>query len=319
MIKLTYPGTCPLNVKEGVVAIGNFDGVHKGHQAVIAKARQIAKELSTHSAVITFDPHPLALLKPEVAFFLIYPEAIKEQCLKETGIDYLFLVEFSAALANMSGDEFIQDVLFGHYGVRHVVVGEDFAFGKHRSGNVSRLLEYAKYHGVGVTILKKEGDDKHIYSSSHIRHLLVQGHVREASAVLGRPYAVSGLLVKGEQRGRRLGFPTANFFLGPILHPLYGVYAVRAQIGDHTGWIEGVANLGVKPTFGQFDPSLEIHFFNFESENELYGHKIYVELIDFIRAERKFESVEALKNQIEQDCKNAQNALLTYNQTRSHL
>lgn len=304
-----YPGMSTHNSQKAVVAIGNFDGVHKGHKAIIAETKEKAKELETASALMTFEPHPLKELKPGMDPFLIHHPSTKLRLIAETHINSVFQIHFSKSLSLLTGEQFVKQILIDAFAVSHIVVGSDFVFGHQRTGNVELLRHYADQGLFGISVVQKQGNEGQFYSSSHIRHLLVQGYVALAAEFLGRPYFIEGNVTRGDQRGREIGFPTANIELGDILHPKLGVYAVRLLTDHESRIYQGVANLGIRPTFEGQTPRLEVHLFDVAPNFQLYDKQVRVELLDFIRPEEKFESVAMLKKQIEIDCKKAKSML----------
>lgn len=294
-----------------VVAIGNFDGVHRGHQAVIGEAKRIAAKLKTTTSVLTFEPHPRSFFRPDDPPFRLTPLRLKAHALEALGVDQLFVVRFDAKFAALSAERFVNDVL-GKSGLaaQHVVTGYDFVFGKGRSGNAVLLERLAKEHGYAYTAVSPvAAENGEIYSSTQIRAYLQQGKPRHAARLLGRPWEIEGRVESGQQRGRTIGFPTANVRLSELLQPMHGVYAVRAGIdqGADTKWFDGVANFGSRPTVDGKSVWLEIHLFDFAGD--LYGKHLRVAFIDFLRAEMKFPSFDALKDQIAKDSQAARDLL----------
>ncbi len=294
-----------------VVAIGNFDGVHRGHQAVIAEARRIASELGVPSSVLTFEPHPRSFFRPQDPPFRLTPLRLKAHALEALGVDLLFVVRFDARFAALSAERFVAEVI-GRAGLaaRHVVTGYDFVFGHGRAGNAVLLERLAKEHGYDYTAVSPvAAESGEIYSSTQIRAYLQQGKPKQAARLLGRPWEIEGRVESGHQRGRTIGFPTANVRLAELLQPLHGVYAVRAGVdqGANTRWFDGVANFGSRPTVDGKSVWLEIHLFDFTGD--LYGKHLRVAFIDFLRAEMKFPSFEALRTQIAQDSQAARELL----------
>ncbi len=286
--------------KGAVVALGNFDGVHLGHQTILKRCIELAKHHRSRSAVLTFEPHPREFFAPGSNRLRLYPLHRKIALLSELGIEILFLARFNRRLASMTAEAFIEELLCRQLAARHVVTGFNFAFGAGRQGNTDLLAQAATRHGFGFSaipqVLDAQGEP---VSSSAVRAALALGNVRKAAGLLGRPYRVEGRVRSGMQRGRTLGFPTANLSMEPLFKPLYGIYAARARIGDHPEWHHGVASLGIKPTFGAHAPLLEVHLF--DVERDLYGERLCVEFIEFIREERRFDSAEALQAQMQVD------------------
>jgi len=292
----------PESARGATVAIGNFDGVHKGHQALLQHARALGEKLG----VLVFEPHPQEFFRPDTPRFRLTPFRAKARLLEQHGVDLLFALHFDAAFASLSADEFIEKVLVQGLGVRHVIVGEDFCFGKGRKGNLALLQARSKELGFGVTTfsLIGEGDLSKI-SSTNIREALRDGNPEAATALLGHPWTVEGRVETGDRRGRTIGFPTANVSLEGYLEPALGVYAVRVEVdGRKYG---GVANFGRRPTFDKKDVLLEVHIFDFEGD--IYGQPIVVSFISFLRPEMKFAGLDALKAQIAKDCEAARTLL----------
>ena len=293
----------PAVVRGGVVALGNFDGVHLGHQAVIGQALDLAKRLDAPAGVMTFEPHPRSVFTPDQPPFRLTPFRIKARLIEALSVDFLLMQHFDKAFAAHSAEAFIEEVLIKGLGVRAVVVGYDFCFGKGRAGSVEMLRGRPEFQTVSVDA--QSGPDGQTYSSNLIRQSLLDGKPDNAARLLGRPWEIEGRVETGDQRGRTIGFPTANLHLGDYMRPAIGVYAVRAGIdqGSDTVWHDGVANLGRRPTFDKQDVILEAHLFDFDGD--LYGRHLRVALSGYIRAERKFDGLPALKAQIAEDCDTA--------------
>ena len=287
----------PAAWKGGVVALGNFDGVHRGHQALIADAGRHAKALGAPVVALTFEPHPRGFFVPDTGPFRLTLSPAKLRLLAQYGVQAVLAQRFDAAFAALSADAFIEDVLLKGLGARHVVCGYDFTFGARRGGNVEFLRKSGTARGVGVTVLEPVMREGEIYSSTRIREALRAGMAREAAALLGHPWEIEGVVELGDQRGRTIGFPTANVALGEHLRPRFGVYAVRVLVEGT--WRSAVANLGKRPTFGKVQENFEVHLFDFSGD--LYGQALRVALVDFIRPEMKFSGLDALKAQIAAD------------------
>jgi riboflavin kinase / FMN adenylyltransferase len=287
----------PPQWKGAVVALGNFDGVHKGHQELVAHARDKAKALGAPLLVLTFEPHPRRFFVPDTAPFRLTLPPAKIRLLAEHGVQAVLAQRFDTAFAALSAAAFIDDVLLAGLGARHVVCGYDFTFGVRRTGNVEQLRENGKAKGLGVSVLDPVMREGEIYSSTRIREALRAGWASEAAELLGRDWEIEGVVELGDQRGRTIGFPTANVGLGEHLRPRFGVYAVRALVGGE--WRIGVANLGRRPTFGKLQENFEVHLFDFSGD--IYGQVLRVQLVDFIRPEMKFSGLDALKAQIAAD------------------
>ncbi len=306
----------PPEARGAVVAIGNFDGVHRGHQAVIGEAVRRARAERRQAAVLTFEPHPRRFFRPDQPPFLLTRLRTKLRVIAGLGVDRVFVPRFDRRLAAVTAENFVDRVLVRDIALAHAVVGYDFVFGHGRRGTPELLRERLAAAGCGVSVMApvaragEAGADEEglIYSSTGVRDALVAGDPAAAAALLGRPFEIEGRVATGDRRGRTLGFPTANLWLGEYLRPKRGVYAVRARVGDETVPIDGVANLGLRPTFGgDAEPRLEVHLF--DVDRDLYGRRLAVELIAFLRPERRFEAIDALKVQIAADALAARAAL----------
>ena len=299
----------PADRKGGVVALGNFDGVHRGHQALLAQARERAASLGAPVVAFTFEPHPRGFFVPDTGPFRLTLLPAKTRLLAEHGAQAVLAQRFEAAFAALPASSFIEDVLLSGLGARHVVCGYDFTFGARRSGNVEMLRAEGARRGFGVTGVDPVTHEGEIYSSTRIREALRHGWAREAADLLGHSWEIEGTVELGDQRGRTIGFPTANVSLGEHLRPRFGVYAVRALVEgqEGEGWRNGVANLGKRPTFGKLQENFEVHLFDFAGD--LYGKVLRVALVDFIRAEMKFPGLDALKAQIAADGEAARRVL----------
>lgn len=297
-------------LRGGAAAIGNFDGVHRGHRALIAAAR----EASVHAggspvSVVTFEPHPRRFFQPEAPSFLLTTAEERARLIAAAGVDRLHVLEFGAALSSMSPEAFARDVIAGGLGLSHVVVGEDFRFGHKRAGDAAMLRRLGQDLGFGVTILHLVGDEAGDFSSTAARIAVEQGDMAGAAAILGRWHSVSGRVAKGDQRGRDLGYPTANLSFGAQIQPRFGVYAARVEVleGAHAGAHDGVASIGIRPTFGVNAPNFEVHLFDFAGD--LYGAPISAGLVRFLRPELRFDGVETLIEQMDRDSADARAAL----------
>jgi riboflavin kinase / FMN adenylyltransferase len=289
----------PPSARGASVALGNFDGVHLGHEAVLRAAHAARPDVSR--AVLTFEPHPRSFFRPQDPPFRLTLAAERAAALEALGVDILYQLPFDSALSHLPAEVFIADVLHEGIGAAHLACGGDFAFGHRRGGDVSLLATRAEALGIGLTIVPAVADAQGPISTSRIRRLLQDGYPERAAGLLGRPYAIRGEVTHGDARGRTIGFPTANIPLGQHLEPARGVYAVTANIGGNI--VKGVANIGLRPTVGGTESRLEVHFFEFSAD--LYGQELTVALHHFIREERKFESFEALKEQIAADAATA--------------
>ena len=301
----------PNDLQGAVVAIGNFDGIHRGHREVIRRTGRIAHELGAPFGVMTFEPHPSLFFNPDVAPFRLTPFRVKARLVSSLGTDVMFAQRFNRRFSQITADEFIDDVLVGGMQIRHIVVGHDFHFGKSRQGTPDRLREGGKRHGFGVTIIDPvTGDGQEAFSSTLVRQYLREGKVTRAALFLGRYWEIEGRVKEGKKIGRTIGYPTANISLGEMIRPAFGVYAVRLAIeGAGDSWIPGVASIGVRPTVEETEaePLLEVFLFDFEGD--LYGQHVRVALVDFLRPEVKFDSLEDMTAQIAKDCENARSTL----------
>jgi riboflavin kinase/FMN adenylyltransferase len=301
------PGT----FKGAVVAVGNFDGVHRGHQALIAQARRMAEERRAPLGVLAFEPHPQEFFRPAAEPFRLTPFRAKARLIAECGADVLYALDFNAQMATLPAEDFVMDVLVGGLGVGAIVIGRDFQFGKGRAGNTTMLAYMGEMEGFGVTIFDPviaHGDDK--ISSTEIRDALKAGKPEVAARLLGHPWSVEARVEHGDKRGRTIGFPTANMKLTDVMRPAFGIYAVRAKLIENDRVVsthDGVANFGIRPMFETPVPLLETYLFDFAGD--LYGKHMAVELIAYLRPEAKFESLEALTAQIAKDSADAKKAL----------
>ncbi|MEO1238832.1 MAG: bifunctional riboflavin kinase/FAD synthetase [Pseudomonadota bacterium] len=305
----THLNLAPDDRPGAVAAIGNFDGVHLGHQAVINTARAAAHTAGAPLAIVTFEPHPRQVFAPDAPPFRLMNAAAKANRLAKLGIDILYEIPFSKDLAALTPDRFVTDVLANGLGLSHVVVGADFCFGQNRSGSVEDLQRLGPQLGFGVTIQPLMAFQGMDVSSTRIREALAHGRPRDAADMLGHNHRIEGQVIKGDQRGRDLGYPTANLGLEGLHPPRFGVYAVAVDVltGDHKGRYHGVASLGVRPMFGINTPNFETHIFDFNGD--LYGAHISVALVEFLRDEAKFGSLDALISQMNADSAAARSIL----------
>lgn len=281
------------------VAVGAFDGVHRGHQAVIAEARAAAQRLGAPLGVVSFDPHPRRWFQPDAAPFRLMTADQMAEALVPLGVDVLYLLPFDGEMAGMSDAAFAEQVLAQGLGVRHAAVGFDFTFGKGRSGSPEALRTYGERLGFTVSVAERIDDPDGLkLSSSAVREALKAGDMDRAAAILGRPFAIRGEVIHGDKRGRTIGVPTANIDLGDYMRPAYGVYAIRARLEDGRTF-DGVASLGVRPMYAVETPLLEAWLFDFDSD--LYGQALEVQLIAWLRGEETFDGLDALKAQIDRD------------------
>ena len=280
-------------------AIGNFDGVHLGHRSVIEMARAAAVDAPL--GVVTFDPHPRAYFAPHRAPFRLMSSAARASRLAKVGVEKLYQLPFATALASLTPFEFADKVLHRGLGLRHVVVGADFCFGKGRAGTTADLVTFGAELGFGVTIAPLMAQAEQTVSSTAIRQALSDARPRDAAAMLGHWHRIEGPVIGGEQRGRELGYPTANMSIDGLHPPAFGVYAVLVDVleGPHKGSYHGVASMGVRPMFGENRPNLESFIFDFKGD--LYGTPLSVALVEHLRGEEKFDSLEALITQMDAD------------------
>ena len=295
----------PAQWQGGAVALGNFDGVHRGHQVLLDRTAEQAKVLNAPVVALTFEPHPRRFFVPDTGPFRLTLPPAKVRLLGEYGVQAVLAQHFDEAFAALSADAFIDDVLLKGMGARHVVCGYDFTFGARRGGNVEMLREMGARKGFGVTVLDPVMREGEIYSSTSIREALRVGWPSEAAELLGHAWEIEGVVEEGDKRGRTIGFPTANVALGEHLRPRFGVYAVRASIDGK--WLNGVANLGRRPTIGKLKENFEVNVFDFSGD--LYGKTLRIALVDFIRAEMKFSGLDQLKAQIAADAQAARTIL----------
>ncbi|MFA7261825.1 MAG: bifunctional riboflavin kinase/FAD synthetase [Caulobacter sp.] len=280
------------------VALGNFDGVHLGHQQVIAGAAQAARAVGAPLAVITFDPHPRRLFHPDEPAFRLMTTDQQARALEALGVDLLYVLNFDFEMANFSDRAFVEQVLHEGLGVRHVAVGFDISFGKGRTGSPEAMKAYGAELGFTVSVAEAVGEGAEKFSSTAVRAALRDGHPQDAAAILGRPFAIEGVVRRGQQLGRTLGFPTANVFMIDYVVPRLGVYATRTRLPDGRV-LPGVANIGNNPTTGEVETRLEVWLFDFDED--LYGQVIETQLIAFLRPEEKFGSIDEMVLQIRRD------------------
>jgi riboflavin kinase/FMN adenylyltransferase len=295
------PQTPPAGLEGAVVAIGNFDGVHRGHVAVLKRAEDVAARLGRPCAVLTFEPHPADFFFRTDTIFRLTPQETKAVALSRAGLNGMIVLTFDADLAAMPAEDFVHDILVGRLHVGGVVAGYDFHFGKGRAGTPAFLTEAGRRYGFAVEIVERIAADSSgsivPASSTETRKALESGDVERAKVLLGHPYFVIADVVHGEKRGRDLGFPTANLRLHHSVRLRHGIYAVRARIDDV--WFGGVASFGTRPTFDNGAPLLEVYVFDFSGD--LYGKTLEIAFVHFLRDELKFDSIEALVAQIRRD------------------
>ncbi|MGV3580522.1 bifunctional riboflavin kinase/FAD synthetase [Brevundimonas sp.] len=297
----------PASQRGAAAALGAFDGVHRGHQAVIASARQAADRLNAPLGVVSFDPHPRRFFQRDAAPFRLMTPDQMARALESLGVDRLYLLPFDAGMAAMTDEAFAVDVLANGLGLTHASVGFDFTYGKGRTGSPEALARIGRSLAFTVSVTERIDDAGGLkLSSSAVREALNAGDMDRAAKILGRPFAIQGEVVHGDKRGRTIGIPTANVRLGDYMRPAYGVYATRTHLPDGRV-IDGVANLGVRPMFEIAEPLLEVWLFDFAED--LYGQTIETELVALLRGERNFDSLDALKVQIDADAEAARAVL----------
>lgn len=316
------------DLRGGVVALGNFDGVHKGHQAVLKTAAAAARSMGVSFGVLLMEPHPVQFFKPDTDPFRLTSEGARIDLLKRCGLDWCHTLTFDTSIAGLSPRAFVSDILLDTLGCSHIVAGSDYRFGKGRAGSIAVLETLGADLGFSVSavaLVEPQEIDAHAaienmgqgkgLSSTTIRSLIREGRVRRAADLLGHWWQISATVITGDQRGRTLGFPTANLQLGDSLRPREGVYSVRVRDGDH--WYDGVANFGRRPTFNKQDQLLEAHLFDFDGD--LYGKHLDVSFVEFIRPEQAFDGLDALKKQIADDSNTARQHLADPANQRSTL
>ncbi|MGV3768668.1 MAG: bifunctional riboflavin kinase/FAD synthetase [Sphingobium phenoxybenzoativorans] len=306
MRRLDSGAPMPADLRGAIVALGNFDGFHLGHQAVVARAVERARAEGRPVIVATFDPHPVRLFRPDTPPFRLTSLDQRERLFAAAGADAMLVFHFDHALAAKTADDFAA-MLVDDIGAAAVVTGEDFTFGRNKSGNVSRLAQLGRALGItneAVTaVVDAEGN---VVSSSRIRDVLKAGDCATATALMTRPFAIQGIVQHGDKLGRTIGYPTANVDMGKYLRPAYGIYAVRGVLPDGRV-LDGAANLGIRPTFDPPKELLEPYFFDFSES--LYGQCIEVQLIEYLRPEAKFDGRDALGAQMDADCDRARQIL----------
>ena len=298
MERITLDTPVPDKLRGAVVALGNFDGFHLGHQAVVSRAISLGFHERRPVVVATFDPHPVQFFKPDVPPFRLTSLDQRERLFAHAGADGMLVFNFDKALATTSAEDFVSDILGKWLGVSAVVTGTDFTFGRGKKGNAETMRELGAAHGIKAETVDPVIIDGEAVSSSRVRQALAAGDTATATHLLTRDFAIEGIVQQGDQRGRELGYPTANLELGDYQRARYGIYAVRVTLDDGTEH-PGVASLGIRPTFEPARELLEAHLFNFDGD--LYGSRIEVALHGFIREEKKFDDVEALVAHMRED------------------
>jgi len=294
------------DLRGAIIALGNFDGFHFGHQAVAGKALSWAREEGRPAIIATFDPHPVRFFKPDLPSFRLTNLAQRQWLFADAGASAMLVFEFDAGLAGTSAKDFITKLLVDRFGAAGVVTGADFTFGKGAQGNIDLLREVGAAHGLKSESVSPISDSDDVISSSRIRAALKEGLCEEAGRLLTRPFAIQGEVIHGDKNGRLLGYPTANIDMGQYLRPKYGIYAVKGHLPDGR-MLNGAANLGIRPSFDPPKELLEPYFFDFSKD--LYGQTIEVELHHFLRGEQRFDDLAALKAQMKRDCDKARELL----------
>ena len=306
MIRLSDKDRIEGDLRGAIIALGNFDGFHFGHQAVAGKALSWAQEEGRPAIIATFDPHPVRFFKPDVPPFRLTTLDQRQRLFADAGASAMLVFDFGAELAGTSAEDFISELLVERFGAHGVVTGEDFSFGKGAKGNIELLQKFGPTVGLEARSAGAVSDSDDVISSSRIREALQEGRCEEANRLLTRPFTIQGEVIHGDKNGRKLGYPTANIDMGHYQRPKYGIYAVKGHLPDGRV-LNGAANLGIRPTFDPPKELLEPYFFDFTED--LYGQVIEVELHHFLRGEQKFDDLEALKAQMEQDCAKARELL----------
>lgn len=292
-----------------VAAIGNFDGVHLGHQAVIDLTREVAQDVGAPLGVMTFEPHPRSYFGRDPKPFRLMNAEARAHRLERLGIEKLYEVPFNTALAELSAENFAQNIIVDSLGLKHVVVGADFCFGKGRNGTTDDLQTFGAAMGFGVTIAPMKSLPSGAVSSTAIRDALTDGRPGDAAAMLGHWHRLEGEVIRGHQRGREMGYPTANLAIDGLHMPKFGVYAVKIDVldGPHAGEYHGASSIGVRPMFDGYHPNCETFIFDFKGD--LYGSTVSVALVDYLRPELKFDGIDALIAQMDADCAKAREIL----------
>jgi riboflavin kinase / FMN adenylyltransferase len=306
MIRLDHRQPMPEAIHGAILALGNFDGFHQGHQAVVGEAIGWARAEGRPAVVATFDPHPMRYFHPDAPPFRLTTLDQRQELFAAAGADAMLVIHFDASIANMSAEHFVQDMIRGHLRSAGVVTGEDFTFGKDRSGNAGSLKRLGAEFGVATRSVEAVHDVYGPISSSRIREALKEGDCDTAIWLLTRPFAIRGTVQHGDKVGRTIGFPTANIDMGAYLRPRYGIYAVTGRLADGR-LLKGAANVGIRPSFNPPRELLEPFFFDFHED--LYGQEIEVAFHHFLRPEAKFDTIKALTSQMRIDCETARKRL----------
>jgi len=306
MIRLDHRKPIPEHLHGAILALGNFDGFHQGHQAVVGEAVRWAREEGRPAIIATFDPHPVRFFRPDAEPFRLTSLDQREDLFAQAGADAMLVFHFDQAIAGMLADRWVEEIIHTHLRTAGVVTGDDFTFGKDRSGNAGSLRELGERFDIMTRFVAAVHDSDGAISSSRIREALKAGDCTTARRLLTRPFSIRGVVQHGDKVGRTIGFPTANLDMSSYLRPRYGIYAVTGALPDGRV-LRGAANLGIRPTFDPPKELLEPFFFDFEES--LYDQEIEVALHHFLRPEAKFDSLEALQEQMDRDCDNARKLL----------
>jgi riboflavin kinase / FMN adenylyltransferase len=291
-----------------VAALGNFDGVHLGHQSVIREAGRIARDLGAPLSVLTFEPHPRMLFQQDPSPFRLTTSESRAEALADIGVDMLFELNFDQEFSQLAAEDFTPRILDEMLGLKHVVCGYDFVFGHRRRGNPELLESQGHEHGVGVTRMEAvTEEDGAVYSSTRVRQCIAEGDPSGAAELLGRPWSFTAEVEHGDQRGRTIGFPTCNLRIVDLVQPAHGVYAIQIRVADEDVWLPGVANFGRRPTVNDRGALFEAHLF--DVDRDLYDKALTIRVIDFIRPEMRFSGLEALTAQIAADAARAREIL----------
>lgn len=306
----TLPPGLPRDGRKAVVTTGMFDGVHRGHREVLSEIRRRAEGVGGRSVLVTFHPHPLTIVRPEWAPPMLTTPVEKKEILAESGLDYAVFLAFTPMLAAYTPRRFVEEILVERVNVGELVVGYDHRFGKGREGDADMLKELGAELGFGVDVVGPVTSQGEAISSTKIRQALLEGDVEAARRGLGRPYSLRGLVVRGDQRGRTLGFPTANLEVrgggeGGKLIPPPGIYAVRGTV--RSGTFDGALHIGPRPTFRGSPPTIEVHFLGFDED--IYGEEVRMDFVKYLREVRPFNTSEALVQQMKEDVEQAREVL----------
>ncbi len=303
--------TYEMKGQKWVVALGNFDGVHKGHQLIIERGKRLAKQLNAQMAVVTFEPHPKKYFDPTIRPFRLTPQRVKRFFLSKLGIDAIFELNFDQHIAEMQAIDFVEKILVKKLNIVAAITGYDFHFGQNRTGTPEKMKEFSQKFGFLYECVDPLGcHNGLIWSASRVRNALNEGDAKTATEILGRPYILEGEVIHGQALGRTIGFPTANILPDEFKRPMRGVYAVKAKIIKENIWRNAIANIGYRPTVAGDHTLIEVHLLDWEGD--IYEEKLRVALLDFIRPEKKFDDIIALKTQIKKDVNLAKKLVSPY-------